>query len=96
MLLYCKNIGAVIQEEVTRNPPRTHALTRDSESVPPYVAESQPLAWTSLRDRNQLSEMRIHVKLADLGAGGDIIHISFVVADEMLHQPTGSINTLST
>jgi hypothetical protein len=69
MLLYSKNIDALIQDDITLNPPRLHALTKRSESEPAYLTESQPLAWASLFGTTQLSDMHLHVKLADLGAG---------------------------
>lgn len=75
MLLYCKNIEAMIQDDITHNPPRMHALVTASEGAPVYLAESQPLVWTSLLDATRISEKQLHVKLADLGAGNDFIHV---------------------
>jgi hypothetical protein len=83
MLIYFKNVEAMIQDDITRNPPRIHpSLVKGSEFAPAYLAESQPLAWTSLLDITRLSEIpHLHVKMADLSAGNNSIHIAIVVAD---------------
>jgi hypothetical protein len=50
-----------------------HALANGSDCAPAFLAESQPLAWTSLLDASRLSEMHLVVKLVDLGAGNNLI-----------------------
>jgi hypothetical protein len=67
MLLYCKNIEALIQDDITRNPPRMHAL-KGLKCVTAYLGESQPLVWTSLLDTTRLSEMHLYMKLARRGS----------------------------
>jgi hypothetical protein len=52
-----------------------HALAKSTDHVPAFLAESQPLAWTSLLDKTRLSEMHLLVKLVDLGAGNNPIHV---------------------
>ena len=69
VLLFSENIEEMIRRDIFASPPRTHALARNSESAPSSLTESQPLTWMPPLNPTCTSDLNVHVKLADFGAG---------------------------
>jgi hypothetical protein len=75
VLLFSENIEEMIRRDIFASPPRTHALERNSESAPSLLTESQPLTWMPPLDPTCTSDLNVHVKLADFGAGESLMDV---------------------
>ena len=73
VLLFSENIEEMIRRDIFANPPRTHALASNSESAPSSLTESQPLTWMPPLDPTRPSDLNVHIKLADFGAGESLM-----------------------